>query len=149
MRRRSTLRAAWKLDADEGIRKLEQYASWLKAHLDEERRMAPLPGCRRWGNVFLSPPTFNRRDILGPRVILDLFQLGAHELGEPGIATAKVVAGFFSFLGFPRSQGCVRNRPRHGRTRKWRFGAVAGPRASMTIGMKSPERGRPFPAEVC
>ena len=27
---RSTLRAAWKLDADEGIRKLEQYASWLE-----------------------------------------------------------------------------------------------------------------------
>ena len=26
---RSTLRAAWKLDAEEGIRKLEQYASWL------------------------------------------------------------------------------------------------------------------------
>ena len=29
--------------------------------------MAPLPGCRRWGNVFLSPLTFNyRRDTLGP-----------------------------------------------------------------------------------
>ncbi len=27
---RSTLRAAWKLDADDGIRKLEQYASWLE-----------------------------------------------------------------------------------------------------------------------
>ncbi len=27
---RSTLRAAWKLDADEGIRKLGQYASWLE-----------------------------------------------------------------------------------------------------------------------
>ena len=27
---RSTLRAAWKLDADEGVRKLEQYASWLE-----------------------------------------------------------------------------------------------------------------------
>ena len=27
---RSTLRAAWKLDADEGMRKLEQYASWLE-----------------------------------------------------------------------------------------------------------------------
>ena len=27
---RSTLRAAWKLDAEEGIRKLEQYASWLE-----------------------------------------------------------------------------------------------------------------------
>ena len=27
--------------------------------------MAPLPGCRRWGNVFLSPLTFNyRRDTL-------------------------------------------------------------------------------------
>ena len=26
----STLRAAWKLDTDEGTRKLEQYASWLK-----------------------------------------------------------------------------------------------------------------------
>ena len=27
--------------------------------------MASLPGCRRWGNVFLSPPTFNyRRDTL-------------------------------------------------------------------------------------
>ena len=27
---RSTLRAAWKLDADEGIRKVEQYAAWLE-----------------------------------------------------------------------------------------------------------------------
>ncbi|MYK88452.1 MAG: hypothetical protein F4018_08975 [Acidobacteria bacterium] len=27
---RSTLRAAWKLEADEGMRKLEQYASWLE-----------------------------------------------------------------------------------------------------------------------
>ena len=27
---RSTLRAAWKLDADEGIRKLQQYACWLE-----------------------------------------------------------------------------------------------------------------------
>ena len=27
---RATLRAAWKLDADEGMRKLEQYASWLE-----------------------------------------------------------------------------------------------------------------------
>ena len=27
---RSTLRAAWKLDAEEGMRKLEQYASWLE-----------------------------------------------------------------------------------------------------------------------
>ena len=31
--------------------------------------MASLPGCRRWGNVFLSPPTFNyRRDTLHLRV---------------------------------------------------------------------------------
>ena len=30
--------------------------------------MAPLPGCRRWGNVFLSPLTFNyRRDTLAER----------------------------------------------------------------------------------
>ena len=27
---RATLRAAWKLEADAGIRKLEQYASWLE-----------------------------------------------------------------------------------------------------------------------
>ena len=27
---RSTLRAAWKLEADEGIRKVEQYAAWLE-----------------------------------------------------------------------------------------------------------------------
>ena len=27
---RSTLRAAWTLDADEGIRKVEQYAAWLE-----------------------------------------------------------------------------------------------------------------------
>ena len=27
---RSTLRAAWKLDAEEDMRKLEQYASWLE-----------------------------------------------------------------------------------------------------------------------
>ena len=48
---RSTLRAAWKLDAEEGMRKLEQYASWL----ERERR----------GNVCLSLPTFHyRRDTL-------------------------------------------------------------------------------------
>jgi len=27
---RATLRAAWKLEADAGIRKVEQYASWLE-----------------------------------------------------------------------------------------------------------------------
>ena len=43
-------------------------------------------------------------DTVAPGKILDLFQLGAGELDEPGIATAKVVAGFFSFLGFPRLQ---------------------------------------------
>ena len=30
MRFRSTLRAAWKLDADAGSRKVEQYAAWLE-----------------------------------------------------------------------------------------------------------------------
>ena len=31
--------------------------------------MAPLPGCRRWGNVFLSRPTFNyRRDTVDREV---------------------------------------------------------------------------------
>ena len=37
---------------------------------------------------------------VAPGKIVDLFKLG--ESDEPGIATDKVVAGFFSFLGFPR-----------------------------------------------
>ena len=37
--------------------------------------------------------------------IVELFKLGSGEDDEPGIAIAKVVAGFFSFLGFPRLQG--------------------------------------------
>ena len=41
-------------------------------------------------------------DTVAPGKILELFRLGGPEPGEPGIATAKVVAGFFSFLGFPR-----------------------------------------------
>ena len=39
---------------------------------------------------------------VAPGKIVDLFKLGAPESDSPGIQTDKVVAGFFSFLGFPR-----------------------------------------------
>ncbi len=41
---------------------------------------------------------------LAPGKIVELFRLGADAPGGPGIATDKVVSGFFSFLGFPRLQ---------------------------------------------
>ena len=34
--------------------------------------------------------------------IVELFKIGEDESAEPGIATDRIVAGFFSFLGFPR-----------------------------------------------
>ena len=46
-----------------------------------------------------------RRKVFGtlaPGKIVDLFKLGVPQSGDPGIQTDKVVAGFFSFLGFPR-----------------------------------------------
>ena len=39
---------------------------------------------------------------VAPGKIVELFKLGESDSVEPGIATGKVVAGFFSFLGFPR-----------------------------------------------
>ena len=39
---------------------------------------------------------------VAPGKLLDLFKLGENGAGEPGIATDKLSAGFFSFLGFPR-----------------------------------------------
>ena len=39
---------------------------------------------------------------VAPGKIVELFKLGESDPIEPGIATDKVVAGFFSFLGFPR-----------------------------------------------
>ena len=39
---------------------------------------------------------------LAPGKIVELFKLGEDDSAEPGITTDKVVAGFFSFLGFPR-----------------------------------------------
>ena len=44
-------------------------------------------------------------DALAPGRIVELFKLGSGEQGQPGVAVAKVVAGFFSFLGFPRLEG--------------------------------------------
>ena len=41
---------------------------------------------------------------LAPGKIVDLFRLGADAPGGAGIPTDRVVAGFFSFLGFPRLQ---------------------------------------------
>ena len=54
-----------------------------------------------------------RRKVFGtlaPGKIVNLFKLGVPESAGPGIQTDKVVAGFFSFLGFPRlhSEGVVR-----------------------------------------
>ena len=50
--------------------------------------------------------TVQRRifETLAPGKIVDLFKLGADAPGGPGIATDRVVSGFFSFLGFPRLQ---------------------------------------------
>ena len=39
---------------------------------------------------------------VAPGKIVELFKLGESDSVEPGIATDKVVAGFFSFFGFPR-----------------------------------------------
>ena len=39
---------------------------------------------------------------VAPGKIVELYRLGAGDAGAPGISTDKVVAGFFSFLGFPR-----------------------------------------------
>ena len=39
---------------------------------------------------------------VAPGKIVELYRLGAGDAGVPGISTDKVVAGFFSFLGFPR-----------------------------------------------
>ena len=39
---------------------------------------------------------------VAPGKIVDLFELGEDGAAEPGIETARAVAGFFSFLGFPR-----------------------------------------------
>ena len=39
---------------------------------------------------------------VAPGKIVELFRLGEDGSAEPGIATARVAAGFFSFLGFPR-----------------------------------------------
>ena len=44
-------------------------------------------------------------ETLAPGRIVELFKLGSREHDQSGIAVAKVVAGFFSFLGFPRLQG--------------------------------------------
>ena len=39
---------------------------------------------------------------VAPGKFLDLFKVGEDGSGQPGIATDRIVAGFFSFLGFPR-----------------------------------------------
>ena len=44
-------------------------------------------------------------ETLAPGRIVELFKLGSGEQDQSGIAVAKVVAGFFSFLGFPRLHG--------------------------------------------
>ncbi len=41
-------------------------------------------------------------ETLAPGRIVELFKLGSAAEEQPGIALAKVAAGFFSFLGFPR-----------------------------------------------
>ena len=50
--------------------------------------------------------TVQRRvfDTVAPPKILGLFKLGESASTEPGASTEQVVAGFFSFLGFPRLQ---------------------------------------------
>ena len=41
---------------------------------------------------------------VAPPKILELFNLGEDATAEPGVSTEQVVAGLFSFLGFPRLQ---------------------------------------------
>ena len=45
---------------------------------------------------------------VAPGKIVELFKLDEERCPEPGIETDKVVAGFFSFLGFPRLLSVVR-----------------------------------------
>ena len=41
---------------------------------------------------------------VAPGKLVELYRLGEDEAAEPGIATGRLSAGFFSFLGFPRLQ---------------------------------------------
>ena len=41
---------------------------------------------------------------VAPPKILELFKIGDNATAEPGVSTDRIVAGFFSFLGFPRLQ---------------------------------------------
>ncbi len=70
----------------------------LQTTLDEKKR-APIH------QRLMELLTTVQRKIFGsvaPGKIIELFKLGAGDSGEPGISTDKVVAGFFSFFGFPR-----------------------------------------------
>ena len=70
----------------------------LQTTLDEKRRALIH---QRLAELLTST---NRRvfTTIAPGKIVELFKLGEGGPAEPGIATDKVVAGFFSFLGFPR-----------------------------------------------
>ena len=70
----------------------------LQTTLDEEKRA-------RIHQRLMELLTAVQRRVFGsvaPGKIVELFRLGEGESAEPGITTDKVVAGFFSFLGFPR-----------------------------------------------
>ncbi len=64
---------------------------------------------------------------LAPGKLVDLFKLGEDETSDPGIATSEIVAGVFSFLGFPRllTADVVRNAIARG-VETGLFGYVTG-----------------------
>lgn len=66
-------------------------------------------------------------ETVAPGKIVDRFKLGPPGSGDSGIPTAKVVAGFFSFLGFPRldSEDVVRKAIARG-VKTSLFGYVTG-----------------------
>ena len=91
----------WLPRSDNGSLSLEQVSIGgrpLQTMLDEKKR------ARIHQRLTELLVTVQRRVFgsVAPGKIVELFKLGESDSVEPGIATGKVVAGFFSFLGFPR-----------------------------------------------
>ena len=82
-------------------------------------------------------------DTVAPGKIVDLFKLGVPESGSPGIQTDRVVAGFFSFRGFPRlhSEDVVRKAIARG-VETGRFGYATGRPALDDTGRYQIDRSR-------
>ena len=91
----------WLPTSDNGVLSLDAVSMGgrpLQTTLDEQRRA-------QIHQRLTELLTIVQRRVFGtvaPGKIVDLFRLGANAPGGFGISTDKVVAGFFSFLGFPR-----------------------------------------------